>query len=105
MVAQQGVGQDQQLSHDGGEGDLGRLTGGSERVVLGLQVGVEADGDQGRHVDGLAQAGASAADEALAAVLAGVTGDGRETGEAGGAAVLQGAKFRHLDQQGQRGGL
>ena len=38
-------------------------------------------------------------------MLAGVAGDGREPGEAGGAAVLKGVELGYLDQQGQRGGL
>ena len=42
----------------------------------------------------------SAADAALAAVLAGIPGHGREAGEARGAFVLEGAELGHLDQHG-----
>ena len=75
-------------------------------MVLGLQVSVEAYSDEGGHVDRLAQVGAASADEALAAVLTGVSGDWGETREASGAAVFQLAKLGHLDQhdQGRRFG-
>ena len=68
-MVQECVGEDDELSHDGCDGDFGRLSGGDEGLILGFYVGVEADGDQCGHVEGLPEMGASGADEALAAVL------------------------------------
>ena len=66
MVLEEGVGDDDEFAYDGGYGDLGGLSGGDERLVFGLETGVAADRDVGRHVEDLAQACAAAADEALA---------------------------------------
>ena len=57
------------FAHDGGEANLGRFTGGEEGVIFGLHVRVEADCDEGWHVEGLAEVSASGADAALGAVL------------------------------------
>ena len=91
-----------ELSHDGGERDLGSFACRSQAFVFGLHVGVEAHGDQSGHGDHLTQVGPAAADEALAAVLARVAGDGRE---AGGAAVFQVTKLGHLNRHDQGGRL
>ena len=104
-VAQEGVGEDQELAHDRGERDLGCFAGGAQSLVLGLNHGVEADGNERRHVERLAQRSTAATDEALGAALDGVARHRREAGEARGASVLEGAKLGHLDQHGQRGGL
>ena len=84
---------------------LGGLPAAQQSLVLGPHRRIEADRDQGRHVEGLAQRSASAADAALAAVLAGIPGDRREAGEARGAFVLESAELGHLDQHGERGGF
>ena len=52
-----------ELSHDCGQGDLCRLSGFDEVSVFGLHVRVEACGDEGRHVERLADVGATAANE------------------------------------------
>ena len=64
-------------------------SGDAKRFVFGFQVGVEADGDEGRHVERLPQGGPSAADEALAAMLARVAGDRREASEACCASLIE----------------
>ena len=46
----EGVGEDNELSHDGRDGDLGRLSGIEHRRVLPSEGGIGADGGQRRHV-------------------------------------------------------
>ena len=55
----------------------------------GLQVRVEARGDEGWHVEGLANAGPSAADEGGAGPASGLAGDGRKSGKARGLAGFE----------------
>ena len=50
LISDQRVGADEELSHDGGEGELYGLAAAAEGLVAGLEVRVEADGDKGRHV-------------------------------------------------------
>jgi hypothetical protein len=52
------VGEDEKLAHHRGERQFGRLAGRAEGLVLGLHGGIEAGGDQGWHVKGLAEMGA-----------------------------------------------
>jgi len=51
---EEGVGEDDELSHDGGDGDLGGFSGFDQLLVFRLHVDVQARGDEGRHVEGLA---------------------------------------------------
>ena len=53
-----------------------------ELGVFGLQVWVEAGGDEGRHVERLADVGATAANEGAAGPASGLSGDRRKAGEA-----------------------
>lgn len=64
LFAQESVCEDNELSHDCYDRDFGWFLGFSEGVVSGLEVRVEADGDQGRHVERLAYDGPTAEDEA-----------------------------------------
>jgi len=91
--------------HDGDESELGGFAGSDEGLVGGLEVGVEANGDEGRHEQRVSQRGAAAANEALAAPLTAVACHGRQACKAGGEFVFERAKLRHVDQQGERGGL
>lgn len=74
-VAEEGVGQDEELSHDRDQGELLRLAGGDEPLVGGAEVGVEAGRDQRRHVEGAAQVRPAAADEGVALPAARAAGD------------------------------
>ena len=51
VLLHQGVGEDEELPHHGRQGDLGRLSGGSERLVLPLEVGIVLDRDHRGHVE------------------------------------------------------
>jgi hypothetical protein len=57
---QEGVCEDDKLSHDSGQGDFRWLSGFDEVRVFGLHVGIQAGGDEGGHVEGLADVGATA---------------------------------------------
>ena len=50
MIPQQGVCHDEEFSHDGGEGKLRRFSRVNELRVLRLQIGIEANRDEGGHV-------------------------------------------------------
>lgn len=69
VFSEQDVCKDSELAHDGGDGDLGRLSAGNEGLILGFHVRIESDCDQCWHIECLPQVSASGADEALAAML------------------------------------
>jgi hypothetical protein len=69
VCAQERIGEDDELSHDGGDGDLGGFPGGDEGLIFGFHVSVEACCNKSWHVECLAQDGTAAADMAAAAVL------------------------------------
>ena len=92
---EQGVCGDDELSHDGGDGDLGGFSCCDELLVFGLQVRVVASSDEGRHVESLPDIGSAAADEALAFPCAGLSCHRSETGEASGLLVLEATEFGH----------
>lgn len=63
------VGEDDELSHDGCDGDLRGFSGSDHRFVFCLNVSIEAGRDESWHVESLAQDGATAADVAASAML------------------------------------
>jgi len=71
---EQSVCGDDDLSHDGGDGDFCGLSCGDELLVLCLDVRVVSSGDEGRHIEGLPHAGTSAADESFEVVPSSWTG-------------------------------
>src|SRR5258707_1992955 len=91
VFADEGVCEDDELSHDGGEGDFGLFAVCEETVVEGLERWIEAGGGDRGHVEGAADMGASALDVAGAAALAAVAGDRGEADEHGGLLGRQGA--------------
>ena len=58
----QRIGGFKELSHDCDDGDFGGLSSFAERGVFNLEVGVETHGNQGWHVEGIAQRFAPAAE-------------------------------------------
>jgi hypothetical protein len=54
VIAREGVGEDDELSHDRGEGDLCGLSGFDHGVVFGFAIGIEFGGAEGWHVEGSA---------------------------------------------------
>src|SRR5215218_7087161 len=67
IISEQGVGDDDQFAHDSDDGDLCGFSSCAECQVFCIQRWIEADGDQGGHIERLPQGGASALDETLAA--------------------------------------
>src|SRR6185437_1913907 len=72
VVSDECIEDDYQLSHGGDQGDLGGFAGVSEAAVKALQGRIEADGDQGGHVEGAADAVPSAGDMTFAAAVSAV---------------------------------
>jgi hypothetical protein len=66
LVAQEGIRQDDELSHDGDERDFWGLSGGDQLVVLRREVRVEADRCECRYVDRASQERPAALDALLA---------------------------------------
>ena len=62
VVANEDVGEDDELAHDRDEGDLGGFSGGPHGLVVGPEVWVVAGCDEGAHVESGAHAGASTGD-------------------------------------------
>ena len=93
--------EEDELAHDGGEGRLSRLSPCPEAFVDGLEVGVEAGGGEGGHVEGTAEVAPAAADPGLALPFSGLAGDRGDAGEAGDGGGLEGSDL----WQGPRGGL
>ena len=50
VIAEDGVEDDQELAHAGGDGDFGRPAAPDQALVEGLQRRIAANGGQGRHV-------------------------------------------------------
>jgi len=51
VLLDEDVGEDDELPHDGRDGDLGRLAGVAQRPVLRTEVGIAADRGNGGHVE------------------------------------------------------
>ena len=60
MVLEKSVSEDDELPHDGGEGDLRGFAGVPQPVVAGLEVRIEADRDERRHGEGASAAPSNA---------------------------------------------
>ena len=103
VLFEQGVGQQEELAHDGGQSDLRRFPLAAELAVLRTQVRVATDRRQGRHVEKPPHPRPAALDEAAALPGAGLARDRGETGQAGNRLGIEAAEFRHLGEQARRG--
>ncbi len=101
LFTQECVGEDNELSHNGCDGDFRSFSGFFELVVLGLEIGIEADGDERRHVEGLPDDGPSASDEGTSGPSSGLPVDWRKARELAGGLFIQFAQFGHLDEKGK----
>jgi hypothetical protein len=95
--------QDEELAHDGSEGKFCGLTGCDELRVFCFQIWVEACGDEGWHLESLADAGPSAADEGAADPASGLARDRSKSAKACGLAGFEGSSFGHFNQQSEGG--
>jgi hypothetical protein len=103
VLADEGVGQNQQLAHDRGEGDLGLFAGGAQASIEGSKVVIAAAGGEGGHVEDGPHRGAAASDVAFTAAFAAVGSNGRQAGEQGGGLVRAHAEFAEADDERRRG--
>ena len=103
ILADEGVGEGDELSHDGGEGDFGLLSVAEKAYVEGLQVGIEAGCGEGGHVDAGAQAGAPAPDVALAPDVAAVARNRGQASDHGSLFARARAELGEVRQQGDSG--
>ena len=68
--------------------------------VDGLEVGVEAGGGEGGHVEGTAEVAPAAADSGLALPFSGLAGDRGDAGEAGDGGGLEGSDLWQVGEDG-----
>ncbi|MFU0507809.1 hypothetical protein ACLKMW_25075 [Pseudaminobacter sp. NGMCC 1.201702] len=68
-VPEQGVCQHDHFSHDGCDGDFRGFAGREELVIFRLEIGIEAHGDESRHVERLTDIGPAATHEGAASPL------------------------------------
>jgi hypothetical protein len=99
-VAQDGVEDGDELSHEGDEGDLGLLAGGQETLSEGLEDRVVQGAGEGGHVGDIADRLSAAEDVSLSAQDPAVEGVGRDPDEGGRLSVGEPAEFWHQGQQG-----
>ena len=96
VLAEEGVEQADEPTHDGHKGGLVGLAVGGEALVAGLGGRLATDRGQGSHVEQMAGLGAAPPDGAVAAVLAGVAVEGGEAQQRGGLMAAEGAEFGHV---------
>src|SRR6516225_10340773 len=93
---------DQQLAGDRDEGDFLRFAHCDEALIEGLEHRVVPRGDHSAHEQGFAHARPPSANEALAAPLARLAGEGSEADQRRNLLVAEGSKFRQLGNQRPR---
>ena len=81
LTADEGVCEDEKLSHDCHDGDLGGFSGFDHGLVFGFEFRVASDGVEGGHVESLSGSWAAATDGSLAMGLATVPCERCETYE------------------------
>jgi hypothetical protein len=100
-IFKQSIKQYDQLTHDGGESDLGGFTTFTETFIKEGQDGVAPAGCERGHIQHPAHRGAAADDMPLASVLATVVVKRGYSSQGGGLVIADGAKFRHESQDSQ----
>jgi hypothetical protein len=103
ILADDGVGENCELSHDGGDGDFGLFSAGHEMIVEGFQVRIVPSGAVGWHMESGPDVGPSASDSAGFAALAAVVGDGGEADDHGDLFGGELAEFDHAGDEGESG--
>lgn len=102
---EQGVGEQEEFSHDSDDGQLSWLSCLYEALVDACEVGIEAEGDERWHEQGVAQPGASASNAGVAGPGPRLSGERGESGETGGLLGFQRTKFVHIDEKDRGGRL
>ena len=75
VLGDEAVGEDEEFSHDGGDGDLEGFAVGLEALVEAAEIGIGSNRGHCGHVQRLSQMGASAADAPVSFPWAAVAGD------------------------------
>ena len=99
VFGEQGIGEDDELSHDSGQCDLGLFAVFAQSFVEHREVGIMACGGKRGPVEGAAGVGAAALDVALACGVAAVVGERRDTGQAGDGSAVEGAELGEVNEQ------
>ena len=92
-----------QLAHEGHDGDLGGFSGFAQRGVFGLQVRIEAHGDEGGHIERVAQGLSPAADEGFPLPLTRFPAVRDQSGQASGLFLRQRPDFGQEGEDRRRG--
>src|SRR5262249_2732715 len=98
--AEQGVGQDQELSSDSNEGDFGGFAAGLERGVEAFHGGAIADGSDGRLVECNSDFAATASDMSDAAGSSAVVREGSKADQGGDGSSSPLSQFGQVNQEG-----
>ena len=102
ILTDEGIGENCELSHDGGDGDFGLFSAGDETVVEGFQVRIVPSGAVGWHMRA-ARTWARPPDGARSAALAAVVGDGGKADDHGDLFGGELAEFDHAGDEGDSG--
>jgi hypothetical protein len=94
------VGEDDEFSHEGGEGEFFGFAAIEKTEVKRSEDRVVAGSDEGGHVEGRAELRAAAEDVALTAELTTVVVKGSDAGECGGLGIGEGPEFRQECNEG-----
>jgi hypothetical protein len=97
------VGEDDELSHEGREGEFLGFAASEETEVKRSEGRVVARGDERGHVKDRADLGAAAEDVAVTAELTAVVVKGSDTREGGSVGLGEGTEFRHQRDEGGGG--
>lgn len=92
-----GAEEQEQLAHDGGEGEFTGLAATAESLVEVFEVVVMSNGGEGGHVEGATHLGASTADGAIAPTGAAVLGPWGEAYEGGELSAVVEAQLWEVD--------
>ena len=90
---------DDEVTHEGGEGDFLGFPAGEQVLVDALEARVAPAGDQGGHVEFTSQQGAPSTDETFAFVTAAVARIGGDTCQGGSGGAVQTAQLGHFGQE------
>ena len=97
------VGEDDELSHEGGESEFFRFATGDEAEVERSEDRVVAGGDESGHVKDRADVRAAAENVALTAELTTVAVKRSDAREGGGLGIGEGTQFGHQGDEGRGG--
>ena len=100
-IPQLDVGQNDQLSHHGHDGDLVLLAVGYRLVERCREVRVPASRGLRGHVHGITRSPSAAVSVALCVRFSAVLGTRRDTRQAGGVAIPRASEFRHPPEEHQ----